>query len=138
MDHEEFHVPESGMYAVFIELAKSFKGPLSFSVFMGMIVVMGWLSYDHVSKADMSGMKEQLKGVQAQIKSLQYTFEHNHLDTRLNSVQDKIFDVKQRITIDKNQDPVVKSLYDERMDDLNRQQVNLQHDMNLLEHQTPQ
>ena len=105
---------ESGMYSLILKLAEGFKGPLSFSVFMAMLVTMGWLSYDHVSKTDLHGLEGQLQELRTQIKSLQYTFDHNHLDSRLNTVKDKLFEVKQRMAAEKDKDSVVESLYNEQ------------------------
>jgi len=110
------------------QLAHDIKSPVAFAVFVSMFVTTGWLAYDHVSRAEFLSIEAQIKGVQ-------YTLEHGHIDSRIHSVQDKIFDITQRIAEDKTVNPAVARLYAERMDELRRQEQDLTHDMNLLEHQ---
>lgn len=116
----------------FSRLAQDFRNPFAFAVFVLLLAVVGWLGYDHVSRSEFEGLRSQIS---TQLQGLQYTIQHANLDNRLNAVQDKIFETAHRISEQKSPDPQVLNLYNERMDELKRQEVQINHDMSLLEAQ---
>jgi hypothetical protein len=87
-----------------------------------------WLAYDHVSKSDVSIIKTQSAGIQ-------YSLQHYQIENRIGYLQDKIFNLNERIAADKTDNPEVHEVYRERMNDLTGQEAGLNRDMNLLEHQ---
>jgi hypothetical protein len=127
---EDSHEPKTELpvNAFLSKLMEDIKSPIVSATFLALLATVGWLAYDHVSRADFQMVQKQLQG-------LQYTFDHNHIDGRLNTVKDKLFDVKQKMAAEKDKGSVVESLYEEQLNDLDRQKENLEHDMNVLEHQ---
>jgi hypothetical protein len=127
---EDTHdLPNEGVViSLLSKLADDIKSPLVFALFITMFATTIWLAYDHVSKADFRSLQTQLQGVQ-------YTLQHDHIDNRINYVQDKLFDLTERIAEDKSSNSQAQRLYSERIDELKRQAESLNHDMSLLERQ---
>lgn len=107
---------------------KSHPATLVLVIVMGIKVIS--LSYDHVSRADFHILNSQLS-------SVQFTQSHDHLDSRYHSIDTEIFNLKQLIAHEKNQDtPAVFSMT-QRLYNLEGQKEETLRQITNLEHQPP-
>jgi hypothetical protein len=122
-------LPSAGpVISLLSKLAEDIRSPVVFSLLIMNFSTTAWLAYDHVSKSDVSIIKTQSAGIQ-------YSLQHYQIENRIGYLQDKIFNLNERIAADKTDNPEVHEVYRERMNDLTGQEAGLNRDMNLLEHQ---
>lgn len=96
-------------------------------VFLGVIVL--WMAHDHVSI-------EQFSGISIQVSSVQYTMNHDHLDSRHHAIDAEIFTLSQHVLDEKTQGHVIDRLYLQRLEDLQRQREEILRQLDLLERRT--
>jgi cell division protein FtsB len=94
------------------------------------IAILGYvvygLSQDHVGIKDFTQLQGQMSGVQ-------YTLQHDHLDTRQHQVESEIFNLTQHVIDEKEKKHDVDQLYSIRIDELTRQDNDLKHQIDLLD-----
>lgn len=97
---------------------------------LSMIVLLSYavinLQKDHVTIEQFSALREQMSGVE-------YTLQHDHLDTRIHAIETELFNINQHMVDDKAKGHEIDNLYYERVDELTRADAELKRQLNLLD-----
>jgi hypothetical protein len=124
------HETSEGASRMQVALNWFFKELLKTPVALLGICVLGYvvygLSQDHVGIREFTELKDQMTGVQ-------YTLQHDHLDTRQHQVESEIFNLSQHVAEEKSKGHEVDPLYLIRIDELTRQDNELKHQIDMLD-----
>lgn len=99
-------------------------------VTLTLICVLSWIVYglmtDHVGIREFNELKKQMTGVQ-------FTLQHDHIDTRLHQNESEIFNLTQHVADEKSKGHEVDSLYSIRINDLTNQGTELRRQIDALD-----
>lgn len=100
------------MAAVLDKLYEELKTvPITMMFMAGIYVCVAILWNDHVSKSDFVDLRSQMIGVQ-------YTLRSDHADSRLHSIEQELFNLKQHVLDERTKGHSVDEIYDRRIDTL--------------------
>jgi hypothetical protein len=99
--------------------------PITLMFVVGIYVAVSILWTDHVSIPEFVNLKNQLIGVQ-------FTLSHDHLDTRLHSVESELFTLNQHVLDEQKKSRDVDVLYYQRIDELKNQHEDLVREIRFL------
>lgn len=107
------------MNEIFSRIYSELKAvPITMMFLAGVYIAVGVLWNDHVSQRDFRELKAQLVGVQ-------FTLQHDHLDTRLHTVETELFNLNQHVLDEVAKNHAVDTLYFQRIDELKNQHAEL-------------
>lgn len=100
--------------------------PVTMILLAMLYIIVGSLYHDHVSITEVAALKDEMKAVR-------YTLRHDHLDSRLHSVETEIFELGQRVSDDKAGNKPIDGIYLQRLNQLSQQEEDLKREINSLE-----